>query len=275
MISITSDIHHQGLQTGNQKHSDITEVQTAIIMHKLFKKFNIKATYFISGKAFEDQWNELKNICDDPSFDIGGHNYYCFKPELFHRITNKLFDSYNGSKSYQRWETKKTQRIIKEKVGRDCIFWRNHMYMHGKYTDDVLPELGIRVCSDGVKKDSNGLDLVSNDYFHLPINIIPDHEHLIHAERTPEWIEDWVKRYNWSDDFGSDSYPVEVWRNILINQVKENEKNGVLSNIIIHPITMYLCDNFKSLEIILDELKEFQFVNFSDLYNAQKQKISA
>ena len=275
MISITSDIHHQGLQTGNQKHSDITEVQTAVIMHRLFKQFNIKATYFISGKAFEDQWEELKNICNDPSFDIGGHNYYCFKPELFHRITNKLFNSYNGSKGYQRWETKKTQRIIKEKIGRDCIFWRNHMYMHGKYTDDVLKELGIKVCSDGVKKDSNGLDLVSNDYFHFPINIIPDHEHLIHAERTPEWIEDWVKRYNWSDDFGSDSYPVEVWREILINQVKENEKNGILSNIIIHPITMYLCDNFKSLEIILDELKEFQFVNFSDLYTAQKQKVSA
>ena len=104
------------------------------------------------------------------------------------------------------------------------------MYMHGKYTDDVLPNLGIKICSDGVKKNSNGLDLITNDYFHLPINVIPDHEHLIHAERTKEWIEEWVKRYNWSDDFGSESYPVEVWRNILISQVHENEKRGFIQH---------------------------------------------
>jgi len=275
MISITSDIHHQGLDTGNQKHSDLTEVETAVIMHKIFKNFNIKGTYFISGKAFDDHWTEVKELCFDERFDIGGHNYYCFKPELFHRVTNKLFDSYNGVKSYQKWETKKTQNIIKDKTGNDCIFWRNHMYMHGKYTDELLPELGIKICSDGVKKKSNGLELISNDYFHLPINVIPDHEHLIHAERTKEWIADWVKRYNWSDDFGSESYPIEVWRKILINQVHENERNGIISNIIIHPITMYLCDQFKSLEYILDELKQYQFINFSDIYKQQKQKISA
>ena len=41
------------------------------------------------------------------------------------------------------------------------------MYMHGKYTDEVLPDLGIKICSDGVKKNSNGLDLIANDYFHF------------------------------------------------------------------------------------------------------------
>lgn len=275
MISITSDIHHQGLQTGNQKYSDLTEVATAVIMHQIFEEFKIKGTYFISGKAFEDHWKEVKKVCRSEQFDIGGHNYYCFKPELFHRITNKLFNSYNGSKSYQKWETKKTQSIIQQRIGRECIFWRNHMYMHGKYTDDVLPKLGIKICSDGVKKESNGLNLISNDYFHFPINIIPDHEHLIHAERTREWIEEWVKRYNWSDDFGSNSYPIEVWRKILIDQVHQNEKNGIVSNIIIHPITMYLCDNFESLRFILDSLKEYEFINFSDLYSYQKHKVSA
>ncbi len=33
--------------------------------------------------------------------------------------------------------------------------------------------------------------------------------HLIHAERTPEWIDWWVKRYRWSDDFGPQSYYVD------------------------------------------------------------------
>ena len=147
------------------------------------------------------------------------------------------------------------------------------MYMHGQYTDQVLPELGITICSDGVNKESNGLSLVKENYFHFPINVIPDHEHLIHAERTPEWIADWQKRYNWSDDFGPDSYPIDQWREIFLKQIHDNEKNGIVSNVILHPITMYLCDQFKSVEIILNELKKYKIVNFSDLISeAYKQK---
>ena len=274
MISITSDIHHQTLGTGNQKHCDISEIKTAILMHQILKSKNLKATYFISGKSFEEEWDDLKNICGDQEFDIGGHNYFCFKPELYHRVTNKLFNSYNGHYSYQKWETKKTQNIIKEKVGRDCVFWRNHMYMHGKYTDQVLQECGIKICSDGVQKNVSNLLEINSNYFHLPINIIPDHEHLIHAERTPEWIAEWQKRYNWSDDFGSESYYIEEWSDLVIEQIRENEKNNRLSNLIIHPITMYLCDEFKSFEKILNEIQKYEVVNFSDIYN-QKEKLKA
>ena len=72
MISITSDIHHQGLQTGNQKHSDLSEVATAVIMHNIFKEFEIKGTYFISGKAFEDHWDELKRFAMTKTLTLVG-----------------------------------------------------------------------------------------------------------------------------------------------------------------------------------------------------------
>ena len=139
------------------------------------------------------------------------------------------------------------------------------MYMHGKYTDQVLPECGITICSDGVKKDSNGPIEISPNYFHFPINIIPDHEHLIHAERTPEWISNWQKRYNWSDDFGPDSYYIEKWTEIVLEQLTFNENNGIISNMIIHPITMYLCDKFKCLSKILDFIQKCENSNYSEL----------
>ena len=147
------------------------------------------------------------------------------------------------------------------------------MYMHGPYTDSILKSCGIKVCSDGVKKQSDGLIQIENDYYHFPINTIPDHEHIIHAERTPEWISDWQKRYNWSDDFGPESYHISEWTDILLRQLEENEKNGVISNLMIHPITMYLCDQFESFKKILSFIQDKQTCTVNDLYNQYSKSV--
>jgi len=265
VIYLTSDIHHSALKTGNQEYCDISEIETATLMSKLIFERRIKATYFISGQSFDDEWGELKKFVTNPDIALGGHNYNCFKPEIIHRASNKILKSYNGPKFYQTNDTKKTINAIKNKTGKKITLWRNHMYMHGKYTDEVLPGCGITICSDGVKKNSNGPILQSPNYYHFPINVIPDHEHLIHAERTPEWISWWQKRYNWSDDFGPDSYYIDEWTEIVLSQLKYNEENGIISNMIIHPITMYLCDNFKGLTKILDFIATCENSNYDEL----------
>lgn len=144
------------------------------------------------------------------------------------------------------------------------------MYMHGPNTEKVLKRLGMNVCSDGVKKDNFSLQEDHTGLYNLPINIIPDHEHIIHAERTPEWIEAWQKRYNWSDDFGSDSYYIDKWAKLVIDQLKENEKQGKLSVMIIHPITMYLADGFKAVKEILDYIQTRETVFMGDIVKQSK-----
>lgn len=144
------------------------------------------------------------------------------------------------------------------------------MYMHGPNTEDVLHRLGINICSDGVKKEQHGLVNHTSGIYNLPINIIPDHEHLIHAERTPEWIKQWQERYNWSDDFGSNSYYIEEWSKLVLEQLKENERNNKLSVMIIHPITMYLADEFKSVKMILDYIQTKETVFMGDLIKSQE-----
>jgi hypothetical protein len=275
MIYLTCDIHHAGLKTGNQEHCKISEIETATLMSKLLFERKIKATYFISGQSFDEEWDELKKFTKNPNISIGGHNYNCFKPDLLHRISNKFFDSYNGPKFYQKKDTIKTIDAIENKTGKKITLWRNHMYMHGKYTDEVLPKCGITICSDGVNKNTVGPYEVSSGYYHFPINIIPDHEHLIHAERTPEWISWWQNRYNWSDDFGPQSYYIEEWSNIVLSQLKENESKGIISNMIIHPITMYLCDEFKCLKKILDYIASCENSNYDELERKLIKKIAA
>jgi len=265
MICLTGDIHHASLKTGNQEHCDISEIQVAQIYTKLLEEAGIKVTYFITGKSFAEEWDDLKPICDSTLVELGGHTYYCFIPELWHRIWNKLVNSYNGPRWYQKMDIKKTIDIIQNKTGKRINLWRNHMYMHGKYTESVLTECGIKVCSDGVAKNSKGMIKHPTGIYNFHLNIMPDHEHLIHAERTPEWIAAWQKRYNWSDDFGPDSYYIKEWTDRVLQQLEHNEQNGIISNLIIHPITLYLCDKFDNFDRILEFLKNHETVFMSEI----------
>lgn len=265
MIVLTGDIHHSSLKTGNQKACDISEIQVALKYLNLLSEANVKVTFFITGKSFSEEWDDLKLICENPLVSVQGHNYYCFQPEFLHRVWNKINGSYNGPEWFQRYDVNKTISIIEDKTGKKIDCWRNHMYMHGPYTDKVLAEAGIKICSDGVNR--NAIKPVKSLYelYHFPINIIPDHEHLYHAERTPRWVKNWLKRYHWSDDFGSHSYFIDEWTEIVLDQLKHHEKEGIMSNMIIHPITMYLCDGFRCFRKILDYIASRQSIHMNEL----------
>jgi len=269
MICLTGDLHHMSLNTLNQQHCDITEMQTAILFLKLLEKYNVKMTCFITGKSFLEELNHVKPIVSNALVETGGHNYNAFEFELFHRIWNKLTKNYNGPKWVQKNDVLKTIDIIKQTTGINIKSWRNHMYMHGINTEEVLASAGIKICSDGVSKNNFKLQPNASGLYNLPINIIPDHEHLIHAERTVEWIYNWQKRYNWSDDFGSNSYYINEWGDMVLEQLKDNESKGLLSNIIIHPITMYLCDRFTKVEEILEYISHCNNIHISELLNKE------
>lgn len=266
MICLTGDLHHSSLKTGNQMHCDITEMQVAVKYLKLLEEHDVNVTFFVTGKSFAEEWNDLEYITKSKNVELGGHNFYAFKPELLHRIWNKLTGNYNGPYFYQKWDTKKTINIIEKKTGKKINVWRNHMYMHGYNTEKILFDSGIKICSDGVKKDNHALIPHKSGIYNFPINIIPDHEHLIHAERTEEWIAWWQKRYNWSDDFGPDSYYINDWTDIVLDGLKHNEEKGLVSNMIIHPITLYLCDKLDSFKNrILPFLADHETIFISDM----------
>lgn len=272
MICLTGDLHHMSLGTGNQKHCDITEMQAAQRYLKILEEANVKVTFFISGKSFEEEWEDVKPICGSSLVEVGGHNYACFQPALFHRVWNKLTRNYNGPAWIQRRDAQKTIDIIKQKSGRTIRAWRNHMYMHGPNTEKVLAQCGIHVCSDGVRKEAMGPEWRPAGMYSFPINIIPDHEHLYHAERTPEWVQWWIERYNWSDDFGSKSYPIEEWTDIVLDGLIRNEDRGAISNLIVHPITMYLCDRFKNFKRILEFIASRKAVHLSEVCEMEEAK---
>lgn len=269
MICLTGDLHHMSLQTGNQQHCSISEMKTANLFLKLLEQYHIKMTLFITGKSFKDEFCDVEPLVFNPLIETGGHNYDAFEHELFHRVWNKLTRNYNGPKWIQKNDVLNTQEIIYKMTKKEIKVWRNHMYMHGANTEKILFDAGINICSDGVNKNSHYLQKHTSGLFNFPINIIPDHEHLIHAERTPSWIKAWQQRYNWSDDFGSESYYIDKWGDMVLSQLKKKEELGLLSNLIIHPITMYLCDKFEKIDEILKYIATCENVHMSELLNKE------
>ncbi len=252
MIYLSADIHHASLQTGNQQHCDISELATARLFLKRIEQARVKLTCFITGRCFAEEWADTQVLCNSDRVEVGGHTWSGFTPVIWHRACNKLVGSYNGPYWYQYLDTLRTIKIIEKKTGQRISCWRNHMYKHGPHTDKVLSQLGIKLCSDGVKRENDQPLLSNAGIYNFPLNIIPDHEHLYHAERTPEWVERWQKRYQWSDDFGCQSYYIQEWAEQVLNQLQTCEAQGRDANLLIHPITMYLCDQFQCFDKILD-----------------------
>lgn len=265
MICLTGDLHHASLGTGNQRHCDISEIQVARRFLDLLEQYDLRMTCFVSGKAFAEEWTDLEPIARHPLIELGGHNWSCFQPQLCHRISKKLLGSYAGPAWYERRDVRRTSGIIRERTGHQIRAWRNHMYMHGPHTDRVLASEGMAVCSDGTGRTSLGPEWREAGLFHLPINVIPDHEHIYHAERTPEWVAWWVRRYGWSDDWGPWSYDIDEWVELVLSDLRRNEARGAVSTLIIHPITMYLADQFRGVQRILEFIANREPVHVSQV----------
>jgi len=60
MICLTADLHHMSLKTGNQLHSDQTEMALAGQFVKMMEERGIKGSFFITGRAFKEEWKEVK-----------------------------------------------------------------------------------------------------------------------------------------------------------------------------------------------------------------------
>ncbi len=272
MICLTGDLHHTSLGTGNQKASDITEIAIAARYLRMLEDAQIKVTFFVSGRSFLEEWADLQPICSSPWVEIGGHNMNCFKPALPHRIWKKLTRSYNGPLSVQKRDAERTRDVIRARTGQTIVCWRNHMYMHGPFTETALVQAGLRVCSDGVEAASMGPVRHPTGLWLFPINVMPDHEHLYHAERTPAWVKWWQERYQWSDDYGPESYWVEDWTDRVLQNLEHNERRGAVSCMIIHPITLYLADGFRSFQRIRDYLAARKTVFMSDVIDMAESR---
>jgi len=244
MICLTGDVHHMGLNTKDQRYLGGTELDAGIKYLEICKQYGLKATLFITGKCFKEEPKKIDKLLQFANLEIGGHNYFAFKPRLPFKISNRVFGVKNGPYAYQNWEVRKTLQIISQNIVTRVVSWRNHGYRHDRNTLAILKKNGIRFYSDHLDPDAVK-PYKENDMIIVPINVLPDHDFIYHGALTRGSIDESVLL---NSPFQSSGCTIGQWLGRLKEMVLRVEDNQGLSTLLIHPACMEISDGFETFE---------------------------
>lgn len=256
MICLTGDIHHSSLNTREKPYIiPYIEAEVANKYMRIASKYSLKVTFFITGRTFWEEIEDVKKLLQYKNLEIGGHTFNAFKPLWLHRTFKLIRGSYWRSKRQQKLEIKQTVEIIKSKTGISIQSWRNHSYEYDRNTPRLLEKFSIKVWSDVVDRQCNHPYQVANNLVVLPLNIIGDHSYLYHGYITEEYVKKnatgWAQRIiNQVKRCSPNSryYQSSEWVDIVKKEVQEKIEVGGVAILNLHPACMYLLDNFSTFE---------------------------
>lgn len=247
-VCLTGDVHHMSLKTRDQEYMDRTEVEAAIEYAEIAGKFNVPVTLFITGKAAKEEPEKVRRLATMDHVEIGGHNFWAFGTPL-HKLFRGLLGTWHGPRWFQAWEIRKTINTFDD-LGIKISSWRDHAYRYNKDTINLLKKSSITYFSNVV--EPKGEVRIKNGVTVLPINTPPDHEHIYHGFRTPEFVSE----DDFEGPFGTQSYDVGNWINWVLECAESNCREDRVSTILAHPACMSLVDEFDSFEILCTEIND-------------------
>ena len=253
MICLTGDVHHMSLQINDQRSLTAGASEIAIARHyaELLERYGVKATLYVCGRCFVEEWDDLEPAATHPLVEVGGHMFSARFPRECFDALGKATGLWNGPRWYQDWDIGMNVTTVRERTGIDLVSWRNHSYMVDPNTHELLAAHGIRLVSDVTEKNNLWPKRIEHGLINHPLNCIPDHDHLYHAHRTPEYVEQVNARGYGADEFGAVSYSIEEWGKLVLEQARAIDDQGGIATILAHPLCMYLADGFKTLETLL------------------------
>ena len=255
MICLTGDLHHTSLQINDQKHipdPELTEIRIARMYVDLLEKYDIPATLYVCGGAFEEEWDDLAPVATHPLVEVGGHMHRA-------RFPREVFDCYgektglwNGPRWYQDWDIRRNVEVVGQRMDYRIVSWRAHSFKVDPNTYELMAARGLKLTSDAIEADNLWPGRIDRGIISHPVNVIPDHDHLYHAHRTEEYVERINREGYGADDFGAVSYSIEDWGELVARQVRAIEQVGGIATVLAHPLCMYLADGFRTLETLLE-----------------------
>jgi peptidoglycan/xylan/chitin deacetylase (PgdA/CDA1 family) len=275
MICLTGDIHHSSLGTNDQRFVDYprdSEIKIAVRFARLVQRYGLKATFYVTGKTLAEEWEDFRPIAEAEEVEIGGHTYDGLPANrmarLWYRMRGLCPPSHgyrHGSRRKQKRDIMRTVGIIKEKTGRDVLSWRSHGLVRDRNTYPLLAECGIRMISDEISDTKYVPEETPEGLLSHPMNVLPDHDHLLHAHRDREFVEKAKQRGYGADCFGCESYTIDGWGEIVKQQVDRSEHSGGVATVLMHPVCQFLADGFKTAEVLLKLFSRHETVWARDL----------
>lgn len=257
-VCVTGDVHHQSLNTRDQVHLDGTELEAAIQYARIARSYDLPVTLFVTGKAAAEEPERVERLAEMDGVEVGGHDYFAFGTPI-HKLFRGVTGSWNGPRRFQAWEVERAIDVL-EARGATVRSWRDHAYRHDANTADILSSRGITHFSDAVEPE--GTTRTEGELTVVPINTPPDHEHVYHAFRTPEF----VASSDFEGPFGSESVTPEEWVEWVWDRIVANDTAGRVSTVLAHPACMKLADGFGVFEGLCQWLDtEYDVVPMRDL----------
>ena len=130
-----------------------------------------------------------------------------------------------------------SKKIIKKRIGVDIIYWRNHGYRSDKNTNKILDSLNFKYVSNDVNQQSYYEEIKLNNLISRPINTFPDHENLHHSSEHKGGINP------------------DEWVSLNTINIKKIIKDKGLATLLLHPLCMYLENEFTYMKKLLYNLK--------------------
>ena len=250
-IVLTGDVHHR-MPSADRRHFAETESALGVEYARIALRHELKTTLFLTGRAVVEDGDDAKPLRSMPNVELGGHGWDAFQPARLYAVLHRLTGSSHGLGVHQRlWTIGRTCAALERFTGTQVRSWRNHAYRHDGRTPGLLAAAGIEVWSDEVSP------LLSAPYRHadgvtvLPLNTLPDHEHMFHGDLTPEAARETAR---------SEVYSPDEWLDRVCNQVETIVGGGGVATILAHPLCMKVVDDWATFDRLCSFLARFPSV---------------
>lgn len=257
MVVITGDVHHMSMNGSDQRHMSESEPELARRYVDILAKADLKVTLFVTGKAAKEEPGVFRDLMTTDAVEIGGHTYSAFQPRwLYSWLFGRAFGTRWGPRAFQNWEIQRTRGVFQSVLGIDIHSWRDHGYYRDRHTYRLLAENGIKVVSDEAGPDLVAPFGLEEGVCCLPINTLPDHDHVVHGDQRP--IPGQPRNLNTA--FTTGLVAPKDWVRIVQRQVNEIVKKGGVATLLLHPGCMAILDDFATLKELSVFLKQFECV---------------
>lgn len=275
IVCLTGDIHHRSLNTREAKFIEpFSEIELAARYMEIATRYGLKVTFFITGKTLLQEWKHVEPLRAYENLEIGAHTFNAFQPLALHRASKLLRGSYWVSMGQQRADIQKSAEIFKRRIGR-VESWRTHSYEYDDNTVPLLEESGFSVWSDVMDATQNMPTLVGSSLLSLPINVREDHSGFFHGYLTPESVarqeasfvaklKREVKKVMGRASDVQALLPAADWFEGLKGDVLRVTETGGVAVMNLHPVCMYLLDEFVTFERICQFLADYKSINVSE-----------
>jgi hypothetical protein len=247
-VVLTGDVHHH-IPSSDRGHTTETEMELALEYADIAARHRLNVTLFVTGRCIVTERDRARRLSALKNVEIGGHGWDAFYPRKLYAALARMGASPHGPAWFQdRWTIRRTCSAVAGVTGKPVRSWRNHALQYDTNTPGLLTRAGIDVWSDVVDLASSGPYRHESGVTALPLNTLPDHDHMFHGDLTPEAL---------GDDSGREVLPPERWYEHVCRRTTELAEAGGIVTILAHPLCMKVADDWATFERLCAFLSRF------------------